>query len=219
MDALLQASHESIMVDGVEELLQVHLDNPDAAVLDVLGGLRDGLFRSSSLSESIAELREGRVVVLYQHLCDGLLYDSVLNRRYPQHAGTSIRFRNVHSANGARDIPPLPYVFADAFAVSFEVLGEFVDGHPVDPGRSFVFHHPAPCHKQVHRVKNFFQCYHCNSCFRPVRAPLATYLFGLWTMNLQTEIPFPPFGRLYCQTSTYATTVGARSGTLSTHTI
>ena len=184
------------MVDGVEELLQVHLDDPTAFIFDVRGGLCYGLFRTSSLSESIAELGEGGVVVSHQHLRDGLLYDPVLNRRYSQHAGSAVRFRNVHSANGARDVSSLPNVFADALAMPLEVLVYFVEGHAVDAGRSLVCHDPVPCHKQVHGVENFFQCYHCNSCFRPVRAPLATYFRSL-DHEPQTEIPFPPFGRLY----------------------
>jgi hypothetical protein len=73
LDALVQSSHEHVVVDSVEELLEVYIHHDPLAFLDVPLRLAHRLVCVASRPEAIAVLREGGVEHRLQDLQDALL--------------------------------------------------------------------------------------------------------------------------------------------------
>lgn len=120
---LLQFRHQAVVVDGVEELREIHFHHELVALGDVPLGLRDGLMRTLARPESVTEFRESRVEVLGQHLRDSLLDHAILSRRNAQHTCTSVGLRNVYALDRGGNADPFTDVREDARSVFGKVSG------------------------------------------------------------------------------------------------
>lgn len=105
-----QHRNQSIVIDGVKEFGKVHFDNPRASFRYVALRLLDSLMCTAPRSKSVAEFRECGIEVLDEHLCDGLLDQTILYSGNPQHTRAAVRFWNVHALHGRRNVPPFTNV-------------------------------------------------------------------------------------------------------------
>ena len=114
-------------------------------------GLLHALESTASFTVSVAEFREGPIVVSDQYLRDGLLNDAILYRRYSQHARASVRFRYVDPSHRERNVFPFSDMGADTRTVTSQMPLNLIDGHTIDSGGSLVRFHSFACLEHVHR--------------------------------------------------------------------
>ena len=60
LDYLMDVTHEFVLGDVIEELLQINIDNPYIAIVEVFKCLDYSLLTTSFRSETIAEVTESR---------------------------------------------------------------------------------------------------------------------------------------------------------------
>jgi hypothetical protein len=82
IDALGDPSHQSVVIDSIEELLQVEVNYPAIACSDRPLCLRYGLMRRPSRSKTVAVIGKLRVRSPLQNLHDRLLDESIQHRRW-----------------------------------------------------------------------------------------------------------------------------------------
>ena len=70
-------AHQPVLRDVVEELLEVDVDNPYIAVVEILQGLHNGVLTSPSRPEAVGAVAEDGFEDGREHLCDCLLDDPV----------------------------------------------------------------------------------------------------------------------------------------------
>src|SRR5262249_51706332 len=89
-----QPSHQYVVVDPVEKLLQVYVHHPAATFLDVLPRRSHGIVRAAPRPKAIAVLGKRRIESRLEHLQDALLDESVENRRNPQPPDSAASLRD-----------------------------------------------------------------------------------------------------------------------------
>jgi hypothetical protein len=88
------------VVYPIEELLDIDVHHDLAAFGYVSLGLPQCLMGISSGSESVARLRKGRVQQRFEHLEDGLLYETVHDGGYAKLPFTSSWLGDLHPSHG-----------------------------------------------------------------------------------------------------------------------
>ena len=100
LDYLMDVTHEFILGDVIEELLQIDIDNPYIAIVEVFECLDYSLLTTSFRSETIAEVTESRFEDRAQYLDYRLLNRSVNNGRNAELSYTTVRFRYFYPPSG-----------------------------------------------------------------------------------------------------------------------
>ena len=109
---------------------------------DVLAGTLNRLMRTPSRTKAIARIRERRGEDGREDLEQGLLNESVEHRGEAQHPyALPIRFGNLHTPDGLRDVRAAEQLFPDARPVLAAIAHQVVDRHAVDARCSAVAHH------------------------------------------------------------------------------
>jgi len=93
IDTLGDTSHQSVVIDSIEEFLQVEINAPAAAFGDILLRLCHCLMSRPPRSKTVAVIGKLRVPPLLQNLHDRLLEESIQHRWNAQLAHSAVRFR------------------------------------------------------------------------------------------------------------------------------
>jgi hypothetical protein len=104
-NAVLQELHDPVVLDGVEETADVRIEDPVHLLHRDPG--RQSIQRivlTSLGSKSVREVLEVELVHAVEHLDGRALNNLVLQRRHAERSLSSIRFRDVHPANGSGSI-------------------------------------------------------------------------------------------------------------------
>ena len=138
-----QPRHENVMVDPVEELLQIHVYDPAIPGGDMLPSPFDRVVGTTAQTEAKTVVRESHVVPGLQGLVEGLLNQSIEDRRNAQRPHPfSARLGDFHLPDGRRLIAAVEQCLPDRLPALAEHGHQFVDGHPVHAWRPLVAHHP-----------------------------------------------------------------------------
>src|SRR5215467_5527009 len=96
-DPSRQTSHQNIVIDPVEELLQVQVHDKLPAAVGIRPRLFQRLMRAASRAETEAGIGKGGVQNRLQYLKDGLLYKPVHHARNAELTLASSRLRDFDS--------------------------------------------------------------------------------------------------------------------------
>ena len=132
--------HQPIMVDPVEELRQVDIHDMLMAGDDVGLRRRHRLMRRPPRPEAEAVLAERSVPHRLKPLQDRLLDHPIDDGWDAERAFASIRLGDQNPFHRLWTIAPLDKLACDLRPALLKNAGEFFDGHPVHPRRSFVAH-------------------------------------------------------------------------------
>src|SRR5579863_4360084 len=126
------------MIDSIEELLQVEINAPAAALSDILLCLRHCLMSRPPRSKTVAVIGKLRVPPPLQNLHDRLLDESIQHRRDAQLAHSAVRLRYLYPLHRLWSVRPVEQLFPDGWPVLFQVVTKLVDRHCVNARRTFV---------------------------------------------------------------------------------
>jgi len=96
LDIPRQYLHQLALIDGIEELFQVHIHCPLIALFQVFEAFAERAVGASSRSEPVACFHKLRLVYRRQHLRDCLLDDTVYCCRNPQFSCLPVVLRDFH---------------------------------------------------------------------------------------------------------------------------
>src|SRR5215475_4836927 len=150
LDALGNLTHQFVMIDPIEEFFQIEIDHPAVACSDILLRLSHGLMRRPTRSEPIAVLGERRIPSPLQDLHHRLL-DKAVQHGWDAKLShpSSIRLRDFHPSHRFRFVDPVQQLLPNDRPVLLQVVTEFINGHPIDPGATLVASHLPQCFLQV----------------------------------------------------------------------
>ena len=140
-DALLQPSHQHVVVDAVEERFQVHIHHHPLPVLDVLLRLAHGIVCAAPGSETVAVFREGGVEHRLKHLQDALLKKPVEHGWDAKFPRPTPALGYLHFPHRLRLVGASEQLRSDGLPIVHQVLRQLVDGHPIDAGTALVLPH------------------------------------------------------------------------------
>ena len=109
--------HQAVLIDAIEKFLQIDINQPRVAVGHVPLGLRYGLMRRASRSESVAMLRKRRVPSRLEHLQQPLLDESIDDTRNAELSHAAPGLRDVHPFDRLRRICPRQQLFPNDWPV------------------------------------------------------------------------------------------------------
>ena len=132
LDPARQTSHQHVVVDPIEEVLQVHVHHPAMTRRDVGPRPQHGLMSAPLRPKAEALFREGRVEVGLQDLQERLLDQTVQDRRNPQAPHPAARLRDLHRAHQRGTVPPRQQLLTNGFPASHQVRAELFGAHAVD---------------------------------------------------------------------------------------
>ena len=119
----------------IQEFLQIQIHHPAIAFGDVLLRRCHRLMRRAPGPKPVAVFGKRPVPSALQHLHHRLLDESIQHRRNAKLAHPSVRLRDFHPLHRLRLIGPAQQLFPDGWPVLFQVLRQFLDGHPVHARR------------------------------------------------------------------------------------
>ena len=158
-----QNLHQLALVDGVEELFQVHIYRPYLASVQIFPAFLERIVSTSFRSEAVARLCEFRFVDWRQHLRNCLLDDTVYCGWDSQFSCLTIVLGDFYPSDGLRLVFPSQDGLSDFFAIVSEILQKFIHFHPIDSACPFVLLHPLVGAVQISTAHDFFQQSTCLS--------------------------------------------------------
>jgi hypothetical protein len=144
-----QPSHQDVVVDPVEELLQIDVHHKAAAFLHRGLRAKHGVVRTPSGPEAVACIREGRIEQRLQDLQQGLLDEPVEHRRNAELALASAGLGDRHPSHRLRPVASREQFLAQTRPVHAQIAGQHFDRHPVDAGTSRVLSNTLQCGQKV----------------------------------------------------------------------
>jgi hypothetical protein len=85
-DSSREPFHQDVVINPVKEFLQIDIDHHPVSVLHVTLCLQHRVLRSAARPEAVTRFREGRINLRLQDLQQGLLDQSIRDRRDTQFA-------------------------------------------------------------------------------------------------------------------------------------
>ena len=134
--------HENVVVHPIKEFLQIEVDHPAAAFLDIALRSLHRLPCIAARSEPVAMCGEFGIELWLQNLQQCLLDQSIQYRRDAQCAYPAIGLGYVHFANRRRHVFARQKCCLDAWPVLLQPCLELVHGEPIDSCRALVPHVP-----------------------------------------------------------------------------
>src|SRR5262249_57525143 len=116
---------------------------------DVLLRLGYSLMSRSTWSKIVIVIGKGRVPPCLQNLHPRLLDESIQHRWDTELAHPSVRLRYFHPTDRLGFVGPTQQLFPNGWPVLFPVVGELIDGHPIDARATFVSLHLPQCFLQI----------------------------------------------------------------------
>ena len=107
MDYSSDVAHQLVLRNVVKELLQVYVNYPLVALVEVFQQLQYGLLAAPAGAEAVAALLELLLEDGTQHLHYRLLKRTVNDRRDAQPANATVRLRDFHTTDGGGLVAPL----------------------------------------------------------------------------------------------------------------
>ncbi len=156
LDSLGHPSHQHVVVDPVEELLQIHVHHPPLAALYVLARFPHGVVRSSPRAKAVAVLREGWVEPRLQYLQYGLLDQTVQDRGDAQFALPTAPLGNRCPSDGLGLVGARQQLLAHALPVLPQPPRQLLDRPAVDSGTAPIAFHALPRPPQVRAFQHPF---------------------------------------------------------------
>src|SRR6266566_4973220 len=127
----------------IQKFLQVEVDHPAVTFRKIQLCLGHCLMSGSSRSKTVAVIGKRWVPPPLQNLHHRLLEKSIERSWDTEFAHPpSVRLLDFHAPYRLRFIGPVQRLFPDGEPVLLQVAAELADGHPVDPGATFVALHP-----------------------------------------------------------------------------
>src|SRR5437879_11253077 len=140
----------------IQKFFKVEINYPAVAFSDMLLRLCHRLMRRSPRSKTVAVIGERWVPPPLQNLHHRLLEKSIQRSGDTKLAHpSSVRLLDFHAPYRLRFIGPVQQLFPDGEPVLLQVATELADGHPVDPGATFVALHPPYCLQQLSSLTYF----------------------------------------------------------------
>ena len=131
-------THQDVVIDPIEELLQIEIDHDVEARADVvLRTLHRPMSRASG-PEPVARVRETGVPIPLQHLHRRLLDEAVEHRRHAERTNAARCFRYLHPPHRLRCVAAVEKPGPDLGPVVLQVIAQVIDCHAVEAGRPFV---------------------------------------------------------------------------------
>ena len=124
-------AHQPVLRDVVEELLEVDVDDPYVAVVEILQGLHNGVLTSPSRPEAVGAVAEDGFEDGGKHLCDCLLDDPVYHRGYAELPFPAVGLGYLDPSHRLWLVRSRPYLSFDFLEVFLQVGIEFLRPHPV----------------------------------------------------------------------------------------
>src|ERR1035438_10274067 len=117
LDSFCDLTHQFVVIDSIEKLLQVEINHPAVAFCDVLLCLGHCLVRGSSRSKAVAVIGECRVPLLLQNLHHRLLDQAIQHRRDTKLSHPSVRLGDFHPPDRFRLVGPTQQLFSERWPV------------------------------------------------------------------------------------------------------
>ena len=130
------------MVDPIKEFLQVHIDHPAVTGGDMLACPFQGVVGTASQPKAEAVVGEPGVVPALQGLIQGLLNQSIDNRRDAQRPRTAVRLGYFYLPHRRRFVGAVEQFLPDGFPAGLQQGFQFGDGYPVYAWSTLVANHP-----------------------------------------------------------------------------
>src|SRR5215471_8524777 len=146
-DSFRNLIHQFVVIDSIEEFLQIELHDPAVACSDVLLRLRHCLMSRATRPEAVVAVGERRVPLPLQNLRHRLLDKSVQRGRNAELAHSSVRFGYFYPFHRLWFIGPTQQLFP--YNQECRIVGEFIDGHAIDPRATLVGLDSPDCLLQV----------------------------------------------------------------------
>lgn len=141
LDPQLKPGEQAVMVDSIEEALQIEVDHPLVALLQMPHGLRDRRVTAPPWPEAMAALVECRLVVRAEHLVHRLLYEPVDHVRDAKAALPTSCFRDPHPADQAGSVAPFQQLAPQRRQHDVEVRAHLGDALPIRSRGAVVLRH------------------------------------------------------------------------------
>jgi hypothetical protein len=142
------------VVDPVKELLQIKVNHPAAAFLDVRLGSLDRLPSIAARPEPIAVFGEARFELRLENLQQRLLYQTIQYRRDAQRTYPAVGLGYFHFANRCRHVVASQQGCPDAGPVLLQPCLELQHAESIDSGRTLVPHDTLIRSPQVSSVNH-----------------------------------------------------------------
>ena len=142
LDPACQPRHQDVVVDPIKELLQVHIDHPAVASGDMLASPFEGIVSTTSQPKAEAVVGERGVVPALQGLIQGLLNQSIDNRRNAQRPQTTARLGYFYLPHWRRFVGSVEQFHPDGFPAGLQQGFQFVDGDAVNAWSALIADHP-----------------------------------------------------------------------------
>ena len=149
--------HQLALVDGIEELFQVHIHRPHFAGVQIFPAFLECIVGASFRSEAVTRLYEFRFVDWRQHLRNCLLDDTIYCGWDSQFSCLTIVLGDFYPSDRLRLVFASQNGLSDFLAVVSEILQKFIYLHPIDSVCPFVLLDPLVGAVQISAAYDFLQ--------------------------------------------------------------